>query len=405
MKVSHLKSKILLIVTVLFTQVIVAQIELKDCFIHYEMMKTPNFSLIDLKTGKVHYTTTLKQPPYYVKINQKSKLIYAQTRNYAYKINAETGAIVTEYEFEPIKEQKKSDFSDPNNYLAPLELSDSGIGFYYDMNDRIQGRTKGTIIYTYDIEKKNKKEFANLDYILLGALVTQNKLYFVKDQPYLHPDWKNKTDKSFDLFETPLDNFSPKTISVPTNFSDGKTTVAHENLKTIMIDDLINNVLKIKFTRSDDPTPVTPTYYTYHYDVKTNKGIQISNTNYASVENQKQYVVNLTCPEKKPMPNAPEVFVPSGYSKKKMAEAEKINDERLAAYQKELDLWQKETLDDSGCACKLSEKINGSSQEIATFEGTKYLSIYYDTYVLYWDGLEYHVYDMKQKKKIWSNSF
>jgi hypothetical protein len=405
MKVSHVKSYVLLIVTVLFTQSIVAQIQLKDCFVHYEMMKTPYFSLIDLKSGKVHYTTTLKQPPYYVKINEKLKLIYAQTRNYAYKINAETGAILTEYEFEPIKEQKKSDFYDPNNYLLPFALSDTGIGFYTDMNDQIQGKTKGSILYTYDIEKKTKKQYANLDYLIVGAIIAQNKLYYVKEQPYLQPDWNKKTDKSFNVVETPLDNFNPKMITIPTNFSDGKTSVSHENLYSISVDDYKNNVLKIKFTRSDDPTPVTPTSYTYHYDVKANKGIQISNTNYGSLDNQKQYVVNVTCPEKKPMPTAPETYVPNGYSRKKLAEMEKINDERLAAYQKELDQWQKETLDDSGCACKLFEVINGSSQEIATFEGTKYLSIYYDTYVLYWDGLEYHVYDMKQKKKIWSNSF
>jgi hypothetical protein len=405
MKTRTIKLFIFLLANTIISQVGSAQINLKDCFIHFEMMKSASFSLIDLKTGKVHYTTTLKQAPFYVKMNENSKLIFAQARNFAYKINAETGEILTEFEFEPIKEQKKTDYMDPNMYLLPFELSETGIGFYSDMNDQMQGKTKGIIIYSFDIEKKTKKQFANLDKYVNGSLLVDNRLFFVEEQPYLNSGWSTNSDKSFKLVETPLDNFNPKKVSIPTNFTDGKTSVAHENLKTIMLDDLTNNILNIKFTLSDDPTPITPKMHFYAYDLKANKGIQISDANFLSVNNKKQFLVNLKCPDKNPMPSAPETFVPTGYNRKQMAEAEKINADRLAAYQKELDTWLKETMDNSGCECKLSEFVNGFFQEIGTFEGTNYLRIYHDTYVLYFDGLEYHMYDMKQKKKIWSNSF
>lgn len=84
-----------------------SQKEMDKPFILWNM-QTPVISILDLRSGELKFTVSLKENPYNVPFyNEEKDVIYAVTRHYAYKINANNGDILIEYQFTDVLQQKQ----------------------------------------------------------------------------------------------------------------------------------------------------------------------------------------------------------------------------------------------------------------------------------------------------------
>ncbi len=107
-------------------------------------------------------------------------------------------------------------------------------------------------------------------------------------------------------------------------------------------------------------------------------------------------------PEKAPMPKAPEVYTPTKYNKEALAEAERINDERLKEHKKQLEEWKKQSLDNSNNITNLYIVENGEKKLLKSFQGVTGVTVYEDRYAFYNDDLEYIMYDLEANTILWS---
>lgn len=76
-------------------------------------------------------------------------------------------------------------------------------------------------------------------------------------------------------------------------------------------------------------------------------------------------------------------FIPNQFSKTK----------------KDLKVWQEQLLDDSSCELKIT-----TNEDTYDFIGTKTATIFNDKYAVYFDGLDYIMFNLESKKQIWSVS-
>lgn len=404
-----MKSVYTLLFTLLFTNLSFSQVSIDDIIIHYDL-STPVISLINLKTGKIESKNTLKEPPaQVVYLNKSEKVVYVMTKHYLYKIDAIAGQIITEYEYQETLIKKESDHMDPDLMLVPAAFTENGVGLYWNMNESIQLQIKGeepiSTIFKINANNQSKEVYTELN----GNEYNPN-LIAHEDKLYLQKVNK-ENNSSLSIVETNLDEFKIiDEITIPINISDNEFGLTNDQIYGVTLNKVNENIFTLLINPKMN-TYSNGTCFLYEYNRSEKKMTNLrkiniygggANTEVATQFCSFEYVGESKCPEKPEMPIAPVAVAPKKWTKKYREEADRINDEQLSEYRKELDKWSEETLDNSGCEYKLFKMVNGEKVIVKELLGTNSAAVYYDRYVYYYDGLEYLMFDLETDTIIWS---
>jgi hypothetical protein len=385
-----------------------SQVHMDDLILNYNF-QTPVVSLINLKTGVIESKTNLKElPVQVVYLNREDKAIYVMTKHFLYKIDALTGDVLVEYEYQETLIQKESDLIDPNLYLVPQWFGEDGIGLYFNMDEEIQARIKRehpyTTLFKINCNTQSKDIFAKVDKeIYTGIMAIDNRLYMTKK------DLDRNQTASLSISN--LEEFKIiEEISLPIDLTGNSYGLTNEMLYAWSLTNISGDRVELTLSPKMEAYPAG-TGFTYTFDRKENKAVGLEkvnvyngNTNQiiTTIDSEQNYTAELDCPEKPTMPAAPETYIPKKYNKKAREEMARINDERLKEYQKKLDEWSAQINDNSACEMKLFKEENGERKELKTFYGTQFATVYYDRYVYYYDGLENVMFDLETDAVIWS---
>lgn len=415
-----MKKLITIALALMLTTTILAQ---DKKLVHVNWSNTsPVITAINVPTGEILFSKDVKEPVWQVNYVSKDNVVYIQTRHYAYKLDAITGDVLSELQYMDIMEQKDYHYTDPNLKIIPYGITDKGIGvFYILMGESLKYKPTQSEylknlqivkIEKFDLNTKEKDVIRKLDgtgYVQGGMpILYKDQLIFSKPNESKTEFLIEKYDvNSNELIETltfpiiidaneyeltkdliaafyvlPMESDNEYNITLyPNQYGDGKKFNSHEKfIYTYNVTDQSHHLEKI---HSFTGIPDVPVHL---------------------FSSDKKYEGETVCDEKQPMPKAPEVYSPKGYGRKARAEAKEINDERLVEYKKALKEWQDQQLDDSSCELKVSSINGGVNTEMGTFSGTKTVSIYKDQYIVYFDGLDYVMYDLNLKKQVWSVS-
>ena len=430
-------SRILTVAVLFFsTQLTIAQ-GFKDMNFVHKKQGSKVVSSVNLLSGKINFSTSLKEEVMLAREIPEKKCIYVTTRHYVYKIDNSTGEILIEFLHTEILPKEESDATDPNiNIMPPFQFSENGIGLTYTMmekarelklkhyklsNPTIQQNLDFTKAFTtaaseidlYAIDIKNQaktlyKSLNTLEYDNVGdKTIIENKLLLYR---------YDKADFQFNLEFYSLEGGSlVEELIIPVNFNESNEFGFRK--------DKIESCTLNSFTRDSVMIYMTPTGtydngnfklsdpYFYYYNMKTKKNgklktsVPFGSTSSGSifmVACTESYVWDLNCPEKKPMPTN-EVFVPTKYSKKARAEAAEINAQRLKEFQRKLDEWS-ESMGNSDCELTIYKDAKTDENYVHTLIGVTYATIYEDQYLFYTDGLDMVMFDLKLDKELWSLS-
>lgn len=439
-------SRILITSILFFSTLLTIAQGLEDINFVHQKQGSKVVSSINLLSGKINFSTSLKEEVMFAQEIPKKKCIYVSTRHYVYKIDKNTGEILIEFQHTKVLSKEESEATDPNIMITPpFQFSDNGKGLTYIMmekarelklkNDKLSNPTdqknldftraysaaiSKIDLYIIDIENQTKtlliKSLNNLKYDDVSSItIIDNKLLLYK---------YDKTNFQFKLdFYSLEDGGLVEELNIPVNFN--------ENNNFGFSKDKIERCFLTHFTRDSVLIHMTPplTYefdatsslttnfklsdsYFYYYNLKTHKNSKLDTSPYYdfltssgyinSILCKENYVWDLSCPEEKPMPTS-EVYVPKKHTRKTRAEAEEINAQRLKEYQKKLDEWSA-SFGNSECELSIYKDAKTDANYVHTLIGTTYATIYEDQYLFYTDGLDMVMYDFKRGKELWSLS-
>lgn len=403
-----MKKTVTLLMITLFASITFAQKEMDKPFIHWNL-QTPVISLLDLRTGELKFTVSLKENPYNVPFyNEEKDVVYAVTKHYAYKIDANNGDILIEYQFTDILQQKASDMIDPNMMLIPAYFDKNGTALFFNMNEQVQNQLnkKGNIVTVKKVSTENQttSDFMMLDYAVHSSFAgSEGKFYL--SRIFKPGDKKIAVDVSL------IDKFQiVETFDIPIDLSENDFGLSNEMINSASFQSINGNEVNISLSEPYDLKTNTLKSYTYTYNIVENKRASLIKYDVSNTikdiewtfDCKKDFDFSLIIPEKPPMPTAPETFIPKKFNKKGREEMERINAERLQQFQKELDEWQIQQADNSGYIVKLFELNNGESTLVKEFYGTMGIALYEDRYVFYANDLEFVMHDLSTDKIIWS---
>lgn len=403
-----MKKTVTLLMITLFASITFAQKEMDKPFIHWNL-QTPVISLLDLRTGELKFTVSLKENPYNVPFyNEEKDVVYAVTKHYAYKIDANNGDILIEYQFTDILQQKASDMIDPNMMLMPAYFDKNGTALFFNMNEQVQNQLnkKGNIVTVKKVSTENQttSDFMMLDYAVHSSFAgSEGKFYL--SRIFKPGDKKIAVDVSL------IDKFQiVETFDIPIDLSENDFGLSNEMINSASFQSINGNEVNISLSEPYDLKTNTLKSYTYTYNIVENKRASLIKYDVSNTikdiewtfDCKKDFDFSLIIPEKPPMPTAPETFIPKKFNKKGREEMERINAERLQQFQKELDEWQIQQADNSGYIVKLFELNNGESTLVKEFYGTMGIALYEDRYVFYANDLEFVMHDLSTDKIIWS---
>ncbi len=400
----------------------------EEASIIYAPYNTTYLTKLKLQTGETLFGVPFKEPLVTYNENKQTNTIYALTKHYGYKIDGSTGEILIEYQYTDILTQEPGEPTDPNINIIPLGVTGEGIGYFSNMMEKVRPLTlaynklQNPSIPQITEYMKNHAEALNNTNIRVVDINAQKTAIYktiiggMTNYPEILEKnlifSKNTNNRELEIEE--CSHYTYRTIQqfkVPIKL-DGNNAYNLTN-------DHIYNIGNIKISDDElscDLFPKTELYplgvgFSYLYNLKTNQVLSIkkinsfSGANKGEVAHSDKLLAIFECPEKQPMPKAPEVFIPTRYNKKAQAEAQAINDQRLKDFQAALKIWSQKQNDNSACEVKIFEVDNSGNQTlIYTIVGTKSVTLYYDKYAFYNDGLSNTMVDLEAKTPIWSIS-
>lgn len=381
--------KILILGVIIFNFTFVSAQSSNVGFFLYYSSASKVITGIELTTGKISFTRTLKEPIFFAKEVVKKHCIYISTRHYVYKLDNITGEIMTEYQFTDVLTKEAGDYADPNiNIMPPFQFTDNGIGFYYN----ITGEARAiTLAFNKTTSNPTMEQTATYLEEHAKALNT-NKIYKV--------DIENSTTTAYATLKASeyLSGFSPKIIDNKVYFY--KYDLPNEQ---ILIEECSEKVYTDKQIITIPITADNILGFNVTKEVIKNKSSLGSSKVYSTslVNCFKIYESKVTCPEKKPMPTGP-VFTTTGTNRKARARDAETHKQQIKEHQKKLDEWSKQQSDFSECELKLYKDSITNDNLLTTFIGVRGVTIYYDRYVIYHNGIEYVNYDLESKQELWS---
>lgn len=373
------------------THLSIAQ-EFKDLNFIHNSRGSKVISSINYVSGKINFSTSLKENVIITSEFPKENIIYVSTRHYVYKIDRTTGDVLIEFLHTDILTKEVTEATDPNiNINPPYNFNQNGVGF------------------TYNPMAKSRE--LSIEYHKIPRPTSEQSFNFT--------DAYSKAMGACDLYKIDIKNQS-KSLLVSLDKAEYKKSIPFRvinneiqiykydkaslqfNLETYPLDD------GKKVDVSPSPIQINPnnnlTSNQDHAKANVNQGFRISTSGTIQMIGCKSnYIGELICPPKKTMPKAPQTYIPKKYNKKGAAEAQEINDKRLKEYQKASDEYIA-SIGNSNCEIIIYKDSKADENYMHTIVGASIATIWEDQYLFYNDGLDMIMYDLKLKKELWSLS-
>ncbi len=364
----------------------------------------PVISILNLRTGETVSSPALKENPISVIFNKEQNKIYATTKHFGYQLDVKTCEILIKFQFTDILQKKAGELIDPNLMLMPVGLNDEGIGFFYNMNESIQNKINGepatVTLKRFDIANKTVNDFTVFDSDKYFIRSTQNN-FLIREHNY------QSGNNNFTIDKIGIEKYYIiETLSIPIQLPENKFNLKLNDIININYKKTEKDTITLSLTKTNsDFTSVK--LFLYSYNTKEKKPISLKEDKVPTFFNcgldcKNTYVAKLIIPEKPPMPKAPEVYKPTKYNKKARAEAERINDERLKEFKRQLKEWGEKNSDRSNNITNLYIIENGEKKLLKSFQGVTGITVYEDRYAFYNDDLEYIMYDLEKDTILWS---
>lgn len=363
---------------------------------------------LDLEKGNLMFSTKLKEPAYIYAKSKNEKIIYVQSKHYAYKIDYKNGKIIDEYQYQEILEKKENDPYDPNLLIIPLGTNSEGKGIFtigeptikLDSNYQLE-KTLETI-YMFDLNKRQTKR-----------ILTYDKLKYAGGSPILNSNkiiLSKKLDSSIILVEYyNIDNgakLDSLKIKIPNKGSDFE--ISDDAPINFSVINTSEKQISIQINSGTTFESMKLYHYKYFLDNSQNSILKQIKPNKGDIRlifhnsNESDYSLKVDCKskEKIPYPKQPEMVEPKNYRKKAMVEAKEINDKRLKEYKIAMEKYIEQHSAPKECIYKLYK--NGNI--IIKLENIKnHISIHNDQYLFYTNEFdEYTKYDLVNKSVLWS---